>query len=188
MSETTSKVGGLKSGEEWRGLPHHDGRAVPLSGTVPADWFDAAGDARLTRTVATYTEIVAWPWLRYLGAAPLFRHDAAHGSFGLDTHFTYDATVALTVGEPFRIDSQLLGFDAKRLHFIHLMRRVADETVFTTFEMFSICVHKARRKVEPMPAEVLASIDEVWRRHRVLPRPEQAAVAIAPVPMARPAA
>jgi len=176
------------AGSVWRGLAHRAGRTVTLTDTVPADWFDANDDVRLTRTVATFTEIVAWPWLRYLGAGPLFHPDAVHGSFGLDTHLTFAVAPDLTAGEPFWVESQLLGFDAKRLHFMHLLRRAADASVIATFEMFSICVHKGRRKVVPMPDAVIADVEEVWARHRDLPRPEQVGAAIAPLPMARSAA
>ena len=115
-------------------------------------------------------------FLSWLGLDAGHRTRQAITTFCLEAHVTYHREVR--VGDPLRFTTQLLGHDAKRIHYLHAMYHAREGWLAATNELMSLHVSRATRRAAPMAAEVLTRLAEVQRAHDVLPRPAQAGRAI----------
>ncbi len=116
-------------------------------------------------------EFMAW-----VGLDGAHRASRAITTFCLEAHVTYHREVR--AGDPLRFTTQLLGHDAKRLHYIHAMYHAAEGWLAATNELMSLHVSHATRRAAPMAPEILARLAAIQRAHDALPRPPQAGRAI----------
>jgi acyl-CoA thioesterase FadM len=79
----------------------------------------------------------------------------------------------LSVNEEVLVTTQLLGFDAKRIHYFHRMWHPEKNVQMATLEQLALHVDLTTRKVEPMPEESQRLLGEVWETHKVLPPPKE---------------
>lgn len=105
-------------------------------------------------------------------------HVAAGGGscFTLETHVSY--LQELMLGDPIRVEFQLLDRDAKRLHFFEHMYHAGEGYLAATSEQLALHVDMQARRAAPFAAEVMARIDALFEAQRRLERPEQAGRAI----------
>ncbi len=98
-------------------------------------------------------------------------HRAEHRvtTFTLEAHFTYQSEVL--EGDRLRFTTQLLGFDEKRIHYLHRMFRERDDVLSATNELMSLHVSKDTRRGSPMRPEVLERLRAVQRAHATLEVP-----------------
>jgi len=94
------------------------------------------------------------------------------GFFVLEAHLTYDRE--LRRDEPFRIVTQILGSDRKRLHFFHAMYHADDGFLAATNELMAIHVDLATRRAAPWPETTGAALAAMAAAHAAVPRPPQA--------------
>lgn len=101
-------------------------------------------------------------------------HRGTHGvtTFCLEAHVTYHREVR--AADPLRFTTQLLGYDAKRIHYIHAMYHATEGYLASTNELMSLHVSQATRRAAPMAPEILARLAEIHAEHGRLPRPPQA--------------
>ncbi len=92
--------------------------------------------------------------------------------FTLETHVTYEREVA--VGDKLRITSQILGWDAKRLHFFHQMYHAEQGYLAATNEQIMLHVSYESRRAAPCAQPVIARIAAMAQAHGALPRPDKA--------------
>src|SRR3546814_18191536 len=102
----------------------------------------------------------------------LFPYTTLFRSFTLEAHITYDREVMQ--GDPLRITTHLLDFDAKRLHYIHHMYHAEKGYLASTNELISIHIDMRVRRSAPMPADLLDRLAAVRDAHAMLPKPPQA--------------
>ncbi len=101
-----------------------------------------------------------------------------HGMcFTLEAHVTYDREVKL--GDPLRITSQILDWDAKRIHFFHRMHHAEQGYLAATNEQVMLHVGYESRRSAPWPDAVAARMAAMAQTHQTLPRPLQAGRVIA---------
>ncbi len=100
-------------------------------------------------------------------------HQREHrvATFTLEAHFTYQREVL--EGEALRFTTQLLGYDEKRIHYLHRMWRGRDGVLSATNELVSLHVSRATRRAAPMHASVQERLDRVAEAHAALPRPPE---------------
>jgi acyl-CoA thioester hydrolase len=91
--------------------------------------------------------------------------------FTLEAHITYDQEVKL--GDPLRITSQILDWDAKRIHFFHQMYHAEQGYLAATNEQIMLHVGYHTRRSAPWADEVGQRIAIMGNVHRTLPRPPQ---------------
>jgi len=77
-------------------------------------------------------------------------------------------------GAPLRFTTQLLGHDAKRLHYIHEMHHAEEHYLAATNELMSLHVSEDTRRGAPMAPEILDRLRDIQSAHDQLPRPPQA--------------
>lgn len=110
-------------------------------------------------------------WMRRIGLDETHRAAQAVTTFCLEAHVTYHQEVR--EGDPLRFTTQLLAFDAKRMHYIHAMYHRESGYLAATNELMSLHVSQETRRGAPMAPEILRRLEEIQRSHDRLPRPPQ---------------
>ncbi len=80
----------------------------------------------------------------------------------------------MKVHAPIQITTQLLGYDAKRIHIFHTMYHGEEKYVAATCEWMLIHVDVTIGKGAIMPDAILSKLAEVAALHQLLPVPPQA--------------
>jgi acyl-CoA thioester hydrolase len=80
----------------------------------------------------------------------------------------------LHADDPVRVTFQLLGYDAKRLHFFEQLFHAVDGWVSATSENMALHVDMAAGKTTAFPAEIAAGLAKMKAAHAELPVPEAA--------------
>ncbi|MBI2206489.1 MAG: thioesterase family protein [Candidatus Rokubacteria bacterium] len=111
-------------------------------------------------------------FLSWAGLDGEHRRTAAVTTFCVEAHVTYHREVR--AGDPLRFTTQLLGYDAKRVHYIHLMYHATEGYLAATNELMSLHVSQATRRATPMAPEIVARLAAIQAAHDGLPRPPQA--------------
>jgi acyl-CoA thioester hydrolase len=91
--------------------------------------------------------------------------------FAMETHVTYQAE--LYEGELLRVETQLLGVDAKRVHHFHRMLRARDGALAATCEWMSLHVSLTERRSCPIPDDLATRLAAMLEAHASLPDPPE---------------
>ena len=100
----------------------------------------------------------------YVGLGKEYREATKGSTFAVEHHITYDREVV--EGDEVYIESQLIGFDEKRLHHYHEMYNVNENYLASTCEFLSLHVDLSTRRVAPIPVEKLRLLSEVAKEHQ----------------------
>lgn len=135
---------------------------------IRAEWLDGNGHMN----VAYYTLVFDHGTDAFLDAIDLgfaYRDRTGKSTFAVEAHVTHQNEVG--VDEEVLVTTQLLGHDAKRMHYFHVMYRASDSCKLATLEQMSLHVNLATRRVEPMPEVSQDLLAQMWRSHALLPPP-----------------
>lgn len=134
---------------------------------MPASWCGPDG---LVKPLATAVAITngAGRWFEFVDLGETHRSVRKFGMFALDTHTAIAASFDLRAGEAYRVNSQLMGFDAKRLIHLQVMRRRDGDVPLVSMAFVAINVDSVARKVAPFPPEAVARLTEVYAVHAKL--------------------
>lgn len=152
-----------------------DGWLTAHAAIVDPEWIDYNGhmtEFRYLQALADGTDAV----LRQIGIDA--EYVAARGSYyTVETHIRHlDEAHA---GDRIHVATQLLGYDEKRLHLYHELRRSDDGTTIATGEHLLLHVDAATGRSAPAPDIVLTALAEISERQRDLKRPDAAGRRIA---------
>src|SRR5579864_5861028 len=78
----------------------------------------------------------------------------------------------LHAGDPVRVTFQLLGYDAKRLHYFEELRHAEENWLSATSENMALHVDMDARKTAAFPPDVSARLERMKAAHASLPIPE----------------
>ena len=92
--------------------------------------------------------------------------------FVVEAHVTYDQE--LLPDAPFRVTTQVLDHDEKRLHIFHQMYHAQDGFLAATNELMILHVDFATRRTSPWPAQTRDRIAALADAHKKLPWPDMA--------------
>lgn len=137
---------------------------------IRPEWLDYNGHMN----VAWYTLIFdhgSDEFLTAIGLGLAYRNRTGKSTFAVEAHVTHQNEVG--VDEEVLVTTQLLDYDAKRLHYFHVMHRAADGRKLATLEQLSLHVNLATRKVEPIPEATIELLSDLWRSHSQLPVPRE---------------
>ena len=154
----------------------HDAAEVPTPfdryrTEVLREWIDYNGHMNVAYYVLVFDFGTEAFW-DYLGIGEDYLKRTNNSTFALESHVTYQGEVRL--GDPLRITSQLLGFDAKRIHFLHRMFHAEKGYLAATLECVSLHVSLGTRRSLPLPDDRLALLARVKAAHDALGVPEEA--------------
>lgn len=149
----------------------------------------------MNRPLSLYTDTVRPAWIDYNRHmmdgyyAVAFSHatDAFLDHIGLHAEYraqsgcsTYTAEGhilflrELKAESPLRFTTQLLGYDAKRMHIFHTMYHATEGFLAATCEWMMIHVDTTQGRGAAMPEAVLAQLAAIQEVHATLPLPPQA--------------
>lgn len=112
-----------------------------------------------------------------LGVGPDYLRTSGHSTFTAEVHVRY--LRELRAGDPVRVTIQLLGHDAKRLHYFEQLLHAEEGWLSATSENMSLHVDMRARKTVPFPEAVERRIAAAMEAHARLPMPDGAGRAIA---------
>jgi len=138
---------------------------------VEPDWIDYNGHMNVAYYVLVFDRATD-AFLDYLGLDEALREAVGSSTFSVEAHITYQREVV--EGDPLRFTTQLLGYDEKRIHYLHQMYHAEAGFLASTIEWMTLHVDLNARKVGPMPAQVQARLAEVMASHAGLPMPAEA--------------
>ena len=139
-------------------------------GEVLPAWIDYNGHMNVAFYVLAFDQATD-ALLDYLGMDEAYREREQCSVFTLETHVNY--LRELHLGEPLRITTQLLDYDAKRVHYFEQMFHAGEGYLAATTELIILHMDMRQRRGAPMPNAVQDKLAEIWEQHRQLPKPEQ---------------
>jgi acyl-CoA thioester hydrolase len=137
---------------------------------VRPEWIDNNRHMNMGYYLVVF-DLATDAWMRRIGLDEPHRARHAVTTFCLEAHVTYHREVL--EGDPLRFTTQLLAFDAKRMHYIHAMYHGDSGYLAATNELMSLHVSQETRRGAPMAPEIRRRLEEVQRAHDRLPRPPQ---------------
>jgi acyl-CoA thioester hydrolase len=151
-----------------------DGLAL-IRERVRPEWIDYNGHMNVAWYVAAF-DIAGESFLEQIGLGPTYRREADASVFSVEAHVTYQREVH--EGDLLEFRTRLIGFDAKRLHYIQTMYRAADGALSSTAEWLVLHIDMKTRRTAPMPQSIQQRLHELQRRQEGLPVPPEAGRAI----------
>lgn len=140
-------------------------------GTILPEWIDFNGHMNVAYYVLVF-DLGTDGFLDYLGIDSAYRARTGYTTYVLEAHITYERE--LKAGEAYRVTTQLLDYDAKRLHYFEQLYREADDSLCATTEIMMMHMDTATVRGTPMSDELRAMAESVKQAHAALPRPPQA--------------
>jgi acyl-CoA thioester hydrolase len=137
---------------------------------VRREWCDYNGHMNVAYYVIAFDEATD-AFYDWMGLDRAYRERSGCSSFTLEGHITWERE--LLEGDPIRVRSLLLDFDAKRLHYFHEMYHAEKGYLASSHELLAIHIDMSARRSAPMPADTMARLAEVKAAHALLPRPPQ---------------
>ncbi len=145
--------------------PFDEFRAV-----VRPEWIDDNAHLNMGYYVVVFDQATD-AFLAHIGLGPADRARMGVTTFTLESHVCY--LRELREGAPLRFTTRLLGYDQKRIHYVHEMVHGDEGYLAATNELMSLHVSQATRRAAPMADEVLTRLQTVMRAHEGLPVPPQ---------------
>jgi acyl-CoA thioester hydrolase len=142
---------------------------------VRAEWIDYNGHMNVAWYVAAF-DMAGESFLEQVGLGPTYRREADASVFSVESHVTYQREVH--EGDILEFRTKLIGFDAKRVHYIQSMYRLADGALSATAEWVVLHVDMKTRRTAPIPDAIQAGLSDLQHRQRDLPVPAEAGKAI----------
>jgi acyl-CoA thioester hydrolase len=137
---------------------------------VRPEWIDHNGHMNMGYYLVVF-DFATDEWLAHVGLDQAHRRQHQVTTFCLEGHITYHQEVR--EGDPLRFTTQLLGHDAKRIHFIHQMFHAEEGYLAATNELMSLHVSRRTRRGAPMAQSILDNLSRLQAAHGKLPVPPQ---------------
>jgi acyl-CoA thioesterase FadM len=139
--------------------------------TVPAEWIDYIGHMMDAYYFVAFTEATE-AFLDHLGLGERYRAGSGCGMYTVESHLCFSKSVR--AGAVLAYDSQLLGWDEKRLHVFHRMSASPSGDVVATNELMFLHVDIASERVTPMPPDRRDAVAGLAAAHAALATPASA--------------
>lgn len=140
-------------------------------GVVRPDWVDYNGHLNVAYYLVAFDHATD-VFLDWVGLDEGHRKAQGGTTFTAEVHIAYKRE--LIEGAAFRITTQLLSFDRKRIRYLHRMFHADDGFEAASSENLSLYVDLNQRRVAEMDAPVQARLAAVLEAHARLGIPEEA--------------
>ncbi len=137
---------------------------------VRPEWIDHNGHMNMGYYLVVF-DLATDEFMRWVGLDGEHRRTRQVTTFCLESHVTYHREVR--EGDALRFTTQLLAFDAKRLHYFHAMYHATAGYLAATNELMSLHVALETRRGASMASPILARLAAIKDAHAALPRPPQ---------------
>ena len=136
--------------------------------SVLQDWIDPNGHMNVTYYLKVFDQSFDEVY-EAVGITVQQLSRVSGTTFAAELHITYQRE--LKEGDPIRVTSQLIAFDAKRMHWIQCMYHRRDGFLAATAEWLVLYVDLGQRKVAAMPEALQQRLARICEAHARLPRP-----------------
>ncbi len=143
---------------------------------VEPQWIDYNGHLNMAYYNVLFDRAVDEVY-ELMGIGREYLKRSRHSTFTAEVHIRY--LRELHAGDPVRVTYQLLGYDAKRLHYFEQLFHTGEGFVSATSENMTLHVDMNIKKAAPFPENVLRRIARMMTAHGKLPYPEAAGRRIA---------
>jgi acyl-CoA thioester hydrolase len=147
-----------------------DGPLDLYRAVVRPEWIDDNRHMNVGYYLVVF-DLATDEFMRWVGLGAEHRRLHRVTTFCLEAHVTYHREVR--EGDPLRFTTQLLAYDAKRLHYIHAMYHATDGYLAATNELMSLHVGLETRRGATMAAAILDRLAKIQAAHDALARPLQ---------------
>jgi carnitine 3-dehydrogenase len=155
--------------EPWKDGEEVDAPIDVYRCTVIQDWVDYNNHM----TEAAYLTVFGWAsdvLFQFIGVDDAYR---AGGSsfYTVETHIIYEREAALS--DSLKVTTQILDFDAKRLHFNHEMFNLETNERLSTCEQMLLHVDSKAAKASAIKPSVALALNALLSSHRILTTPPE---------------
>jgi carnitine 3-dehydrogenase len=155
--------------EPWKDGEEVDAPIDVYRCTVIQDWVDYNNHM----TEAAYLTVFGWAsdvLFQFIGVDDAYR---AGGSsfYTVETHIIYEREAALS--DSLKVTTQILDFDAKRLHFNHEMFNLETNERLSTCEQMLLHVDSKAAKASAIKPTVALALNALLSSHRILTTPPE---------------
>lgn len=138
---------------------------------VRPEWIDSNGHMNLAYYVVAF-DLATDKLYQVLGIGDAYRAATGNSCFTAETHTLYERE--LRVGERLRVQTWLLGVDAKRLHYFHEMFHVDTGERSAAQELMALHIDMRVRRVAPFPDTQLTTLRQAVQKYAPLEPPKGA--------------
>ena len=138
--------------------------------SVKSEWLDWNDHMNVAYYVLAFDKATD-ELFRFVGVAEDYIESCRRTMFALECHVTYRRE--LRGGDPIRVTTQLLGCDAKKMHFAHHMYHRDAGYLAAASEWMSIHVDLETRRSVEFPDHVAQRLGEIRAAHAALPVPPE---------------
>jgi acyl-CoA thioester hydrolase len=132
---------------------------------VRPEWIDENQHLNMGFYVVVF-DFATDAWLDAIGIDGDHKRTEKVTTFTLEAHVNYLREVR--EGDPLRFTTQLLGFDEKRIHYVHCMHHADQGFIAATNELMSLHVSAVTRRAAPMAPAVQERLRELLPLHAAL--------------------
>jgi acyl-CoA thioester hydrolase len=143
---------------------------------VERGWIDYNGHLNMAYYNVLFDRAVDEVY-ELLGCGPAYLEQTRHSTFTAEAHIRY--LRELRAQDPVRVTFQLLGYDAKRMHYFEQLHHAEEGWLSATSENMVLHVDMIAKKTAPFPDFVAARLGRMKAAHAHLPLPEGAGRRIA---------
>ena len=140
-------------------------------GVVRPEWIDINGHMNVAFYVLAFDQAVDGLFA-HAGITDDYIRETGGTTFAVESHVTYRQE--LTEGQRYRIESQVLAYDEKRVHQFQRMYHAEEDYLAATAEWMNLHVDLATRRVSPWPDFVLRALEEITAAQPRSRLPEEA--------------
>ncbi len=138
--------------------------------SVPPEWLDVNDHMNVAYYVLAFDQATDALY-HFVGVGDDYMAARQGSMFALECHVTYNRE--LRGGDPIRITTQLLGFDAKKMHYVHHMHHRGEDYLAATSEWLSVHVDMEARRSAPFPDDIAQRLGDIRAAHAVLATPPE---------------
>ncbi|MFQ5783368.1 MAG: thioesterase family protein [Alphaproteobacteria bacterium] len=137
---------------------------------VRPEWIDLNGHMNVAYYVLAF-DYATDRFFTHVGVGARYLEEKRHSMFALEAHVTYQRE--LHAGDPLRVATRLLGYDAKKLHFFHQMYHTTEGYLAATSEWLGLHIDMRARRSAPFPDAIAARLAAIRETHAGLPVPPE---------------
>ncbi len=137
---------------------------------VESQWTDYNGHLNMAYYAVLFDR-AADEMFSSLGLGPSYVKETNNSFFTLETHTSY--ANELKAGEQVRIEQQIIGSDAKRVHYVQQMFRGDSSYLACVLEVMVSHVDLTTHRTSPFPDDVRTRIEALAALHKALRLPPQ---------------
>ena len=138
---------------------------------VRSEWVDYNGHMNVAYYMLVFDH-ASDAFLDQIGLDQAFRDLTNSSVFVVEAHITYEKEVM--EGDPLIVTTQVLDFDAKRIHLFHRMVREGSDEIISTNELMFLYVDMKARRAAPIPENIILRLRDLQKSQGSMLKPDQA--------------